>query len=224
VQTQLGAHLDGELGPRECERIRAHLRACPRCSGEAETLRATRALLRGLPEVETHPHLGQRVIARLRDGEGRADWLDRVGAWPAFASVRVPLAAAVALALVLVAVRQLGAPDPREAAEAGTRAVLSERLAHPPDLGLGPRVGASATPEPDAAGLDAARLDAVLERAHSEPDALLRAWRALSGPEREAWTRAVVERAHARGEAAALAEALRAAGRDAEALAARLEQ
>ena len=211
---RLGSHLEGELGGRAREALRRHLEDCPRCAEEAEALRSTAALLRGLPPVEAPAHLSQRIIARLRDGEGRERWLDRASArWLA-----VAVAGALVLALVTAGVRQLAAPPGPDAAQSARAAPQ----ANPPDLGLRPLVGAAEAPE-DEPVPSAAELDALLERGQADPEALLRAWRSRAPSARAPWARALATRAHARGEAPALAAALRAVGEDAAALAERLD-
>ena len=217
---RLGAYLDGDLRGPEREALRLHLEACRHCAGEADALRSSVALLRGLPPVEAPAHLAQRVIARLRDGEGRGGWLERASAWPSVRSLAVPVAGAAALALAALGARQLVAPPGPDAAEVRARAALRAAPASPPDLGLRPLVGAAEAPE-DEAIPSAAELDALLERAQADPEALLRAWRSRPPSARAAWARALAARA--RGDAPALAAALRAVGEDAAKLAEQLE-
>ena len=214
---RLSPYLDGDLGDAERARIRAHLETCKGCAAELDALQRTVELLGALPEVEAPPHLAQRIIARLRDGEGepgRFDWL--LGPLGRLSDLRAGMAA-LALALLAVAVLRGGGPDPGERADA-LRAALREAPAAAPDLELGPSLGAAAapvSPVPDA--------DAVLDQARRDPMAALGALRALPSSDREAFVAALIQRARERGEAAALASALRVVGDNAGALAARLD-
>ncbi|MFI5274527.1 MAG: anti-sigma factor family protein, partial [Ktedonobacterales bacterium] len=47
---RLSTYLDGELAPAERAELAAHLATCDACQAELASLRAVRALLRGLPE------------------------------------------------------------------------------------------------------------------------------------------------------------------------------
>jgi len=51
VRDNLSPYLDGRLSPRQAARVEAHLRDCPECRFELESLRTTTALLRSLPNV-----------------------------------------------------------------------------------------------------------------------------------------------------------------------------
>jgi hypothetical protein len=68
---RLSAHLAGDLAASERIRVEGHIADCPDCRREYHELRHTVHLLRGLPAPEPPPDLAERVIARLRAGEGR---------------------------------------------------------------------------------------------------------------------------------------------------------
>jgi len=51
VRDNLSAYLDGRLSARQAARIEAHLRDCPECRAELESLRTTVALLKSLPDI-----------------------------------------------------------------------------------------------------------------------------------------------------------------------------
>ena len=217
IRRRLSPYLEGDLGDAERARLRTHLETCTACAAELDALQRTLGLLNGLPDVEPPPHLAQRIIARLRDGEGepgRHDWL--LGPLGRLSDLRAGLAA-LALALLAVAVLRAGGPDPGQRADA-LRAALREAPAAAPDLQLGPSLGAAAAPQ--SAAPDA---DAVLDQARRDPLAALRALRALPPSGRDAFSAALSRRAQERGEAAGLASALRVVGDDAGALAARLD-
>ena len=121
-QTELIAHLRGELGQAERRQVEAHLEACVACRREYEALRQVLAAL-AAPTPEAEPHWG-RYRAELREKlEARRAprrWLLRP----------LPLALSAAMAGVLVAVFWLGGD--REASRNGLtpveQAVLGERL------------------------------------------------------------------------------------------------
>jgi hypothetical protein len=108
LRERLSAYLDADLDPGERARIEEHLAGCPDCRLEYRELRHTVDLLRGLPAPDPPLDLADRVISRLRAGEGRPGLMARCQARIAgFAELpwSRPLAA-VAVALgVLVIVR-----------------------------------------------------------------------------------------------------------------------
>lgn len=67
VRGLLSAYLDGELSPGELLRVEQHLRRCPACADEVDSLRQTIALVASLDEVEVpasfHTQLHERLAA-----------------------------------------------------------------------------------------------------------------------------------------------------------------
>jgi hypothetical protein len=80
LRRHLSAYLEADLAPGERARIEEHLAGCPECRREYLELRHTVDLLRGLPEPEPPLDLAGRVIARLREGEGRPGGVAKVRA------------------------------------------------------------------------------------------------------------------------------------------------
>ncbi len=76
VQARLGRYLEGELPRRQRARVEAHLEACADCRRESVALRRVVDQLRNLPDPTPSPWLTTRVVARIRDGEGRTRWQD----------------------------------------------------------------------------------------------------------------------------------------------------
>lgn len=74
---RFSAHLAGDLAPSERARVDRHIEDCPDCRREYQELRHTVHLLRGLPSPEPPVDLAERIIARLRAGEGRPGFLAR---------------------------------------------------------------------------------------------------------------------------------------------------
>lgn len=108
VRAALGSYLEGELGLGQRALIDAHLDVCAPCADELRQLRATVALLRGLPEPPAATNLAEAVMARLRAGEGMPRTSDRVRARLAdLARPRVlaPLAAAFGGILALASLQ-----------------------------------------------------------------------------------------------------------------------
>lgn len=93
----LGAWLDGDLDPADRRAAAAHLAACAACRGELAELRATVALLRGLPQYAPHRsfRLGPEHAGAAARAEGRL-----LRFLPALPALR---AAALAVAVLLVA-------------------------------------------------------------------------------------------------------------------------
>jgi hypothetical protein len=71
VSERLGEHLEGDLSLAEFALIDAHLERCKECATELRELRATIALLRGLPDPEPPADLTARVVQRIEAGETR---------------------------------------------------------------------------------------------------------------------------------------------------------
>ena len=77
LRERLSAYLDADLDASEQARIEEHLRECPDCRREYRELRHTVDLLRGLSSPDPPADLADRVIARLRAGEGRPGLMAR---------------------------------------------------------------------------------------------------------------------------------------------------
>lgn len=60
---RLSAFLDDELSEDDVLRVTRHLASCDRCMGELEDIRAARAALRGLPNVEPPAALFSDAVA-----------------------------------------------------------------------------------------------------------------------------------------------------------------
>ncbi|MDQ3693709.1 MAG: zf-HC2 domain-containing protein [Chloroflexota bacterium] len=113
------AYLDHQLPPAEMAAARAHLATCPACRRELAELRATVALVRGLPHYA--PRRGFQLgpaHARRAHGRGRygADWFARLV--PALPALRI---ATVAVAVLLVAVIAGDLVTSRDAANVALR-------------------------------------------------------------------------------------------------------
>lgn len=98
-QETLGAFLDGAISTGEGTLVAAHLRGCADCRREVAAIRATVALLDGLPQYEPRRsfRLAPQQAGRARTVSG--GWLPRL--LPSFASLRIATAA-VAMLLVVV--------------------------------------------------------------------------------------------------------------------------
>ena len=66
VADQLSAYIDGALGVRDVERVKAHLDICPMCLQEYHGLQGVQRLLRGLPDPGPQPGFLDRVHWRLQ--------------------------------------------------------------------------------------------------------------------------------------------------------------
>lgn len=89
-------YMDGELDPREYDRVEAHRASCPRCARYDRVVRSGVRLLRGLPEVEPSPDFFPRLQHRLYHLDEELRARDRGTSAGAVAS----LAIAAALALL----------------------------------------------------------------------------------------------------------------------------
>ncbi len=106
LRERLSAYLEEELEESERVRVEEHLESCPDCRREYRELRHVVDLLRRLPSPDPPPELADRVIARLRAGEGRPGLVARCRARAsriADISWSTPLAA-VAVGMVALAI------------------------------------------------------------------------------------------------------------------------
>jgi anti-sigma factor RsiW len=70
TQRHLSDYIDGDLDPRERDRVERHVGMCPQCRRLLETLKRTVAGLMGLRDAPTGD-VADGVIERLRaEGEG----------------------------------------------------------------------------------------------------------------------------------------------------------
>jgi hypothetical protein len=97
VRDLLSDFHDGTLGEEERLRVDFHLRQCPACTTEAEGLKETVALLRGLSPGKAPPELLGGVLARIAAAEPAETPLWKKLFLPAH--VKIPLEAAAAILL-----------------------------------------------------------------------------------------------------------------------------
>jgi hypothetical protein len=96
-------YLEGDLDLTQRALLDAHLDTCSACSREFAEMTATIGLLRALPSPEPPPFLVGRVMARVREGEGRSGLANRLRGWArALATPQVALpATALAVGLLM---------------------------------------------------------------------------------------------------------------------------
>jgi anti-sigma factor RsiW len=104
VSDLLSAYIDGVLGVRDVERVRAHLDTCPSCHMEYQGLQDVQRLLAGLPDPTPRPGFMDRVSWRLAREAARQSHLGLVSRVASvFRVLPVRLALAVtAMVVVLV--------------------------------------------------------------------------------------------------------------------------
>ena len=80
AESLFSALIEDELSQKERRGLEAHLLGCRRCSAGVRELRATLALVRSVPAIETSPHFEDDVYARIRSGEALRpsvrDWVN----------------------------------------------------------------------------------------------------------------------------------------------------
>lgn len=105
VSELLSAYIDGALGVRDVERVRAHLDTCPACHMEYRELQDVRRLLTGLPDPTPRPGFLDRVswrLAREAAGQSHPGLLSRLaGVFQAQPIRLAVLATAMAVVLAL---------------------------------------------------------------------------------------------------------------------------
>lgn len=66
VSDELSAYIDGALGVRDVERVKAHLDTCPRCLQEYQGVQEVQRLLRALPDPAPRAGFVDRVHWQLQ--------------------------------------------------------------------------------------------------------------------------------------------------------------
>lgn len=167
VRKRMGEYLQGDLDLAQRALFDAHLDGCEACARDLGALRQTVHLLRELPTPEVPPHLAERVVARIEDGEAQARWWDGLVAfwdWIDPSRYLPPLAAAsLTAAVVIVGVRDLGweipgarvpeapavarqdaAPSPARSRSASEEAAMGRVVAEPQPRAAGPTLRSTA--------------------------------------------------------------------------------
>ena len=111
ARSQMADYLEAELDLTKRALLDAHLDACESCSREFGEMRATIALLRGLPDPEPAPFLVESVMRRIREGEGSLGFGGRLREW--IGTLASPQIALPATALGLGLLMAAGVLDPR---------------------------------------------------------------------------------------------------------------
>jgi hypothetical protein len=108
VKSHLADYLEGELSLEKRALVDAHLDACGDCSSEVDEIQKTIQLLRMLPDPETPPMIAANVMRRIRAGENRPSFFERIGrtVGSVLESSFVLPASALAVASLVVAVVQ----------------------------------------------------------------------------------------------------------------------
>ncbi len=147
VKKNLADYLEGDLSLDDRAVVDAHLDTCSECAREVAELEQTVRVLRSLPEPETPPMIAANVMRRIRAGETRPGFFERVRRSvsavlePTF---MLPASAVAVAAFVVVVVQDPGrfglsdeaaSPFSAERAEifdAGTPLAVVPRPATPP--------------------------------------------------------------------------------------------
>ncbi len=79
LKKKLPDYLEGELPLEARALVDAHLDDCPECAREVAEMRQTIHLLRGLPDPEPPPMIAANVMRRIRAGEARPGFFERLG-------------------------------------------------------------------------------------------------------------------------------------------------
>ncbi len=112
VTEHLADYLEGDLALDLRALVDAHLDTCEICGQEVREMQQTIRLLRALPEPETPPMIAANVMRRIRAGETRPSWLERIQR--ALGGVLEPSfvlpASAIAVAALVIVVIQGGGP------------------------------------------------------------------------------------------------------------------
>jgi hypothetical protein len=95
----LSEYIDGRLAPSEALRLEEHLRACPECAAEEQSLRQTVAWLQELPVVEAPRSF---AIPTYIGAPLAVPWWRR---WPSFQGLRVATAACATMLVLALALQ-----------------------------------------------------------------------------------------------------------------------
>jgi hypothetical protein len=167
AESLFSALIEDELSQKERRDFEAHLLGCRRCSAGVRELRATLALVRSVPAIETSPHFEEDVYARIRSGEAlRPSVLEWVNGLLAPIRLRPLVAAGAGLCAIAFAVVMVFHPTvPGSTSPAPTASVTPS-----PVSSIQPAPTASIQsprlPGPGASGRSATELAGVTDGAH----------------------------------------------------------
>ena len=111
VTEHLADYLEGDLALDLRALVDAHLDTCPVCALEVHEMQQTIRILRALPEPETPPMIAANVMRRIRAGETRPSFFERIQRVlggvlePSFV---LPASAMAVAALVIFAIQEGG--------------------------------------------------------------------------------------------------------------------
>jgi hypothetical protein len=115
IKERLPAYVEGELPPGEAGDVKSHLDSCPACSRELEDIEKSMAMVRNLPEVEPPPFFARKIMAQVRaESAPKKGLLERLF-FPLH--VKLPLEAAAAVLVALIAVQVYRAAGPFSASQ-----------------------------------------------------------------------------------------------------------
>lgn len=99
VRARMADYLEGHLALTDRALLDAHLDGCNECAREIAEIRATIAVLRGLPEPRVPGDFTANVMRRIRAGEAEPGWLERLASFSRDLGLSRALAPASAVAL-----------------------------------------------------------------------------------------------------------------------------
>ena len=111
ANSHLPDYLEGDLDLTRRALLDAHLDGCSACSREFAEMRRAIDLLRSLPDPESPPFFAESVMRRIRQGEGRRGFAERLRDW--LGEVTSPQVAIPAAALAIGLLMVFGAPGSR---------------------------------------------------------------------------------------------------------------
>lgn len=92
VQKKLSAYQDGELEPKEQERVRSHLLNCRACRNQFAELERVWQTLGGVEEIHPDPWFYRQVVGKIKEPHERGllpnlQWVFQISRTPAIASI-----------------------------------------------------------------------------------------------------------------------------------------
>lgn len=111
MERKLTAYLEGFLSLKDKGLVEEHLRDCPDCARALDDLKRTKAMIKGLDDIEPPPWLATKIMSRINEESEAKEGLFRKLFFPLHIKIPVQALAAVCVVALSVLVYRSTMPD-----------------------------------------------------------------------------------------------------------------